>query len=262
MTERVATLDEPRVRGGAPLIAVVSAKGGVGRSFVAANIANLMTPKGRVALCDLDLQFGDVSFWGVEREPERTIDHLGAVVAAGELQIADIQTIAVTRFGGVTLLPGARSPLDGAVWASERGTRALRLVAGLRRWYDRVVVDGLPGLLEPVVGIARGATLVIVVTTAEIGSLRATKRYLALLDRYAPTPRLIVVNRSDQGVPAALVQEALGANERIATLREDRTFARRLVVEGLAATQQPGRRITRGFAKLAELIETAVEQKV
>jgi pilus assembly protein CpaE len=262
---RVAgTAEPPRRREAtpvAPVIAVVSAKGGVGRSFVAVNIASVLVKTGKVVLCDLDLQFSDVSHWGVETEPERTIDQLGAVVVAGEVQLADVQTIAASRFGGVTLLPGARSPLDGAAWASERGVRSLRLVGALRRWFDWVVVDDLPGLLEPVVGIARGASLLLVVTTAEVGSVRATKRYLELLDRYAPTPRFIVVNRSNAGLSGTLVRAALGASERMVFVKEDRTFARRLVVEGLAASEQRGRGVSRTFAKVAAQIQASLKAR-
>jgi pilus assembly protein CpaE len=240
-----------------PVIAVISAKGGVGRSFVAANLASMLAKERRVALCDLDLQFSELSHWGTDRAPERTIDQLAAVVAAGEIQRADVETIAATRFGNVTLLPGARSPLDGAAWASERGSRALRLAGALRAWYEYVVIDDLPGFLEPVVGIARGASLLLVVTTAEVGAVRATKRYLELLDRYAPTPRVVVVNRANKGLSAKLVREALGAGERTVNIKEDRTFARRLVVEGLAASQQRGRGVTRSFGRLADLVVTA-----
>jgi pilus assembly protein CpaE len=244
----------------APMMAVVSAKGGVGRSTVAVNLASVLAQKKRIALCDLDLQFSDASTWGAE-QPERTIDHLAAVVGAGEVQLADIQAIAQQRFGAVSLLPGVASPIEGAAWAGERGVRALRLVGALRRWFDGVVVDNLPGLLEPVVGISRNAQLLIVVTTCEVGALRATKRYLGLLDRYAPVPRLIVANRSNRGQSAKLVRAALGANERVIFLKEDRTFARRLVVEGLAASEQRGRGVSRTFGKLAAQVTAAIESR-
>jgi MinD-like ATPase involved in chromosome partitioning or flagellar assembly len=217
----------------------------------------MLAKERRVALCDLDLQFSELSHWGTDKAPERTIDQLAAVVAAGEIQRADVETIAATRFGNVTLLPGARSPLEGAIWASERGSRALRLAGALRAWYEYVVIDDLPGFLEPVVGIARGATLLLVVTTAEVGAVRATKRYLELLDRYAPTPRVVVVNRANKGLSAKLVREALGAGERTVNIKEDRTFARRLVVEGLAASEQRGRGVTRSFGRLADLVVMA-----
>ena len=242
----------------APMIAIVSAKGGVGRSTVAVNLASVLAQKKRVALCDLDLQFSDASTWGADAS-DRTIDHLAAVIGAGEVQLADIQAIAQQRFGAVTLLPGVTSPVEGAAWAAERGVRALRLVTALRRWFEDVVVDNLPGLLEPVVSISRTAQLLIVVTTCEVGALRATKRYLTLLDRYAPAPRLIVANRSNRGQPAALVRAALGAGERIVFLKEDRTFARRLVVEGLAASGQRGRGVSRTFGKLAAQVIAALE---
>ena len=103
------------------------------------------------------------------------------------------------------------------------------------------------------VGTARSAQLVIVVTTAEVGSLRATKHYLALLDRFAPQPRLVVVNRADRGEPRKLVASAL-AGERITWVKEDRTLARRLVLDGEAAAQQRGRGVARTFRSFATLV--------
>lgn len=238
------------------LVAVVSAKGGVGRSFVAANVASLLADRETVALCDLDLQFGDLSSWGPGRS-ERTVDRIAAVVAAGELQRADVEAVAERRFGKVTLLPGPRSPIDGAIWASERGARAIALGTALRRWYDWVVVDDLPGLLEPVVGIARRAQLLLVVTTCEIGALRATKHYLELLDRFVPTPRIVVADRSNKGVGPEMARSAVGERERIAFIKEDATLARRLVVEGLAAAQQRERGVSRAFAKLVDQVRAA-----
>jgi pilus assembly protein CpaE len=238
------------------LIAVLSAKGGVGRSFIAANLAACLAERTPTALVDLDLQFGDISSWGEDGTVDRTsIDQLAAVVATGEVQLEDVRAVARARFGKVVLLPGTRSPLEGSTWASERGARAQRLVQSLRKWYAVVVVDGLPGVLEPVIRIARMSTLAVVVSGCDAGSLRATQRYLELLDRFAPVPRLVIANRVDRGEPRPLVAKAIGVGERTVYLKEDRTFARRLVVEGLAAPQQRGRPLARGFLALAELVE-------
>jgi len=236
------------------LVTVVSAKGGVGRSFVAANLAAWLAERDGAVLVDLDLQFGDLSHWGVQDgADERSIDQLAAVVTSGEIQLDDVHAVGRTAFGKATLLPGTRSPIDGAAWANERGIRSLRLVHALRRWFPWTVVDGLAGLIEPVVGTARGSDPVVVVTGADVGALRATQRYLALLDRFAPQPRLVVVNRADRGEPKALVEKAL-QGERVAWVKEDRAFARKLVLEGLAATQQRDRGVSKALRKVADLV--------
>ncbi len=235
-------------------VTVVSAKGGVGRSFIAANLAAYLADREPTVLLDLDLQFGDVSHWGApDGTGDRSIDQLVAVVTSGEIQLEDVREVGRTAFGKVTLLPGTRSPIDGAAWANERGLRSLRLVHALRRWFPWTIVDGLAGLIEPVVGTARASHLIVVVTGPDIGAVRATQRYLALLDRFAPQPRIVVVDRADRGERRDLIESAL-AGERIAWVKEDRTFARRLVLEGLAATQQRDRRVSRGLREVADLV--------
>ena len=240
-------------------IVIASAKGGVGRSFIAAGIASWLAETSNVTLCDLDLQFGDIATWGREDPPTRSIEQLAAVVAAGEITLDDVRAVSEQRFGKVSLLAGPRTPVEGTSWAADRGARSVRLVGALRRWFDWIVVDGLAGVLEPVVRLARGAQLVVVVTGCDIGQLRATQRYLQLLDRYAPSPRIVVANRAGRG-DRKLAAQAL-PRERLLFVGEDKTFARRLVVEGLAAPQQRGRGVSRALAKVADAVAHAAPEQ-
>lgn len=269
--EGEAPQEEP---GAGAVISVVSAKGGVGRSLIAATLASWLAERGTTALCDLDFQFGDLSTWGGETQPARTIEELAAVVSANELRLEDVQAIAQSRFGQVAVLAAPRSPVQAAEWSVCFSTRcplsadyrpadgspfpAAQLVDAVRRWYQWVVIDHMPGLFDPVVAVTSGADAAVVVTSCEVGALRATQRYLAILDRVAPVPRVVVANRANRGVGRELVRQAVGADEEVVFLDEDATYARALVVDGQGAPQQRGRGPARVLGELAQRLEQAI----
>ena len=231
------------------LVAVTSAKGAVGRSFVAANLASLLASTQPTILCDLDVQFADVSWWGSKQAPERTMDHLFALVRTGELRPEDLQSVIQPRFGGVAVLPGPRTPTDGLQWVREEGL-VVRLLGTLARWYPWIIADLPAGLTAPGPDVLRIADQILVVTSAEIGALRATRRYLGHLDETAPSPRLVIVDRADRGEPMRLVREALGERESISYVRDDSGLARSLVLDGQAPSK---RRISRAAKTLGEI---------
>lgn len=234
----------------AGVVVVASAKGGVGRSYVAANLASLLSERGPAAILDLDLQFGDLSSWG-GAPAARTIDHLLAVARAGELDGDDVREIADARFGRFALLPGSRSPIEAASWFGDGGRAVTRLADAARRTYPWLVIDSMPGLIDTVVAVLRQASAVVVVTTCEIGTLRATKRYLELLDRVAPVRRVVVANRADRGQARDLVRAALGDRERVVLVREDAGLARQLVLEAHPLNGAWPSRSRRAFAEVA-----------
>lgn len=247
------------------VIRVVSAKGGVGRSLVAANVSAVLARRYPTVLCELDMVFGDLATWGPDSRPKRTMEHLTSVLAARELTPDHIRDVAVTRFGAVTLLPAPR-PLDqDGTWPmplpgnDTRSGDYTQLLAALRRWYRRIVVDHAAGELpdqEP-----QTVTLV-VVTTCEIGALRATQRFLDLAkNRGWSDGVLVVANRASSREARELASSAL-PRARITYLEEDREFARVLVIKGLAVTDQPKGKLSRSLTGLATTIdETALRQE-
>ena len=243
------------------LIVVASAKGGVGRSYVAANLASTLATRGATAILDLDLQFGDLSSWG-GAPPVRTIDHLVAVARAGEVKPDDVRAIADDRFGRFALLAASRSPIEAASWFGDGGRAVARLTEAARRTYPWVVVDGMPGLIDTVVAVLRQADVILAVTTCEVGALRATKRYLELLDRVAPARRIVVANRAGRGEARDLVRPALGDRERVLFLAEDNALARQLVLEAHPLNGVWPSRSVSAFRRLATAVTESAAPSV
>ncbi len=90
------------------VITVFGAKGGVGKSTIASNLSVVLAKKGkRVALIDLDLQFGDINLF-FDIDPKDTIAEL-----VQEKQAVDIETIKsymVLHSSTVNILCAPKSP--------------------------------------------------------------------------------------------------------------------------------------------------------
>jgi pilus assembly protein CpaE len=98
----------------AKLIVVLGPKGGTGKTLTASNLAVCLQQAGqRVALVDLDLQFGDIAL-SMGLSPERTIHDL--VLSAGTLDAEKLDDFLTEHPSGVkTLLAPSRPDYASAV---------------------------------------------------------------------------------------------------------------------------------------------------
>ena len=131
-----AAAPEP-VRNG-ELLALVSCKGGSGATFVAANLAHLLAAGGRrrVALIDMNLQFGDAAlFLGTQTPPSHVAD-----VARNIARLdADLLQSAMAEAGpGLWVLA---APEDPAHAADVTPAQVQAILRQARESFDFVVVD-------------------------------------------------------------------------------------------------------------------------
>ncbi len=120
------------------LLALVSCKGGSGATFVAANLAHLLAAGGRrrVALIDMNLQFGDAAlFLGSQTPPSHVAD-----VARNIARLdADLLQSAMTEAGpGLWVLA---APEDPAHAADVTPAQVQAILRQAREDFDFVVVD-------------------------------------------------------------------------------------------------------------------------
>jgi pilus assembly protein CpaE len=171
-----ARSDQPDAREGRTVL-VFSGKGGVGTSVVATNLATALALSGaRVALIDLNLQYGDVGvLLRLEAHPV-TIDALaqnGADVDPGALDDA----LATTPEGVRVLLAPASPESSDLVTASA----VEAILKQLLRTFDYVVVDSPPHLEERIVSVMEVADQILLVSSFGITSVKDTKVTLKLL---------------------------------------------------------------------------------
>lgn len=192
-------------------IAVVSPKGGVGKTTIAVNIAMGLTQElpGCVVLVDLDLQFGDVaSTLGLE--PSYFLEN---AVAKGAARDTIVLTTTLTRHpSGLLVLAGPQSP---ATADRVSPTQAGHLLRQLATEFLYVIVDTSPGLLEHTLAVLEEATDVVAVTSMDVSSVRGMRKELDVLTELGllPESRQVVVNLGDRtsGLTIADIETAIGA---------------------------------------------------
>jgi pilus assembly protein CpaE len=180
------------------LIAVFSGKGGVGRTTLATNLAVAMAIEGkqkqRIALVDLDLCLGDVAIM-LDVAPERTIgdlvpllDKLDSELLRGFLQV---------HSSGVKVLCAPTRVEEAEAVTPERLRRILDVLA---RTFDYVILDLPRSFDDRVVTTLDMASLVLLVTTYEVPSLKSTKMCLDLMRswRYSEEKLKLVINYANR----------------------------------------------------------------
>jgi pilus assembly protein CpaE len=177
------------------VIVLFSGKGGVGKTLLATNLAVALATetKARVALVDLDLQFGDVGVM-LNLDHSRSITD---VVDAGDTLDHDVlNDILGTGPGGIRVLLAPISPELADLITTEH---IRTVMTELRKTYDYVVVDTSCHLAEFNLEVIEMAQRLIVITALTIPAIKDAKLSLKMLEslNVDPSNILLVVNRID-----------------------------------------------------------------
>jgi pilus assembly protein CpaE len=188
-------------------IAILGAKGGVGTTTVAANLAAALTQDSErsVLLLDLNLFLGDVGLHvGIEAQPTVMQWMLGSEETNNK---DDIPTHPL----GFRVLGLASDLSDAEAVPAED---VLRLLDRMRSYFDVIVVDAGTDLNEVSLTTCRYADHRLLVTTEQRPSLIGAKRRLDVLRKLGIPGEVAlgVINRAhaDSGVSPAVVKQAIG----------------------------------------------------
>lgn len=184
------------------VIAVVSAKGGVGKSLIASNLAAAFAGLHRLpaALIDLAPGLGHADLL-LDLRPERSLADLLPVL--GELTPRHLDLATTEHPTGLRLL-AAQPSLDGDGLLAPDSLPAL--LAAFRSQFVLTVLDCPAGLDELTRAAVLASDLALAVLTLDAPTLRGTGRLLASF----PTGRPIglVVNQFAAGAPVSLAEVA------------------------------------------------------
>lgn len=192
-------------------LTVTSATGGCGKTFFATNTAyELATHSGqRVALVDLDLQFGEVST-ALRLRPDHTIsDLLARRDEVGEDEAAaEIRRFATHHSSGIEVLAAPEDPTEADAITSPD---VAWVIQAARRAYSYVVIDTPPALTEEVLAAFDLSDGLVVMATLDLPSVKNLGVFLATLDRLkVPAEGIsLLLNKAetDVGLSPAEVQK-------------------------------------------------------
>ncbi len=239
--------NEPKV---AKRIVVFSTKGGTGKTFVATNLAAGLAASGRrVALVDLDLQFGDAAV-ALGLVPQRTLFDL--VQGYSEFDAALLEDFMVKHASGLNVLPAPLYPDEAERITTEDVEKILQVVQSN---YEYVVVDTPPFFEERVLVALDWADHVLLIASLDIPSVKNLKtvfRTMGLMD-YPEEKILILMNRAGSKVGLELgdVEKHLGRTVKVG-ISSSIEVPRALNSGEVLMLAKPGNKVSQELAKLVQ----------
>ena len=194
---------------GGRIITIVSPKGGVGRTSVAANLAVALklTTQKKVALMDASLYFGDLGVL-LNLLSNKTICDLAEHM--DDLDADLLNDIMITHSSGVKVLLAPPQPEMAELVTAEHIRRILLQMAAS---FDYVIVDTWPSFAEAVLTTMDLADDILLVMTLEMTAIRDVRLYLDVVDKLNyPTEKVkLILNRAGSvgGIKVEAVEETL-----------------------------------------------------
>ncbi|MGC0329794.1 pilus assembly protein CpaE [Streptomyces sp. SAI-170] len=194
---------------GGTVVTVSGAKGGVGTTLVALQLALASQASGRsTALVDMDLQAGDIASF-VDVQFRRSVVDLAAITDISPRVLAD----AVFRHDtGLALL---LAPAEGERGEEVTDRAARQIVSALRSRYETVVIDCGAQTTGASAAAVEMADTALLVTTPDVVAVRGAKRVVRMWDRLQirkAEETTVVVNRTSRSaeIQPPLIQKITG----------------------------------------------------
>jgi pilus assembly protein CpaE len=236
------------------MVLICSAKGGVGKTTLAVNLAIALNKKKlQIALLDGDFQFGDVNV---------AMD-LGSSFSISDVaeSIANLDSFSLNSFlskhsSGVRVLPAPESPELADLLTPEIINQVCDVIL---ESYDYLIVDTGVGLHDQTLTLMEKADEILLVTTLELISIKNTKRLQQILKTLELQDKVkVVLNRStmESVIEAGQVPQILDLDQLYSIPNNFQVASKSLNLGIPFVINQPSSDIAKAVFKVAERLDT------
>ena len=243
------------------IIVVFGAKGGIGKTTLAVNLATAIAieTKARVALIDLDVQMGDVALM-LDVVAEHSL--ADATSMGDRLEANYLESLVVPDTSGVYVLASPANPEHSA---DINGQQVGNVLDVLVRTFDFIVVDTAPTFNDLNVAAMERATITLLVTAPEISSLKRTKLSLGILRdsfHYSDDRIKLVVNAPSpvRSLTDPEIQTSLGIPV-FWSIPNDRAIGEAVRQARSVIRAQPSSRVSKSVLHLARVLAGVKETR-
>jgi pilus assembly protein CpaE len=238
------------------VVTVFGAKGGIGKTTIATNLATAIVQKTgqSVALSDLDTRFGDVAIL-MDISADRSIADLA--LPDEQIDREAVQACLFTHGTGVGILP---APIRPSEWHNVHPGHIEKIVAILATTQDYVILD-TPGTFNDIVARSlEMSTIVLLIATLDLASLKDTILALEMLRSWSfPAEKVkVVINHTSpaHGDTRIDVRKILG-KEVFWNIPYDRGIAQATQLGTPIVASKPKSKASEAFIELAYALSGA-----
>lgn len=239
------------------LIAVCSAKGGIGRTILTVNLAGALVKKNiSVAVFDGDFQFGDV---GLAMDLKSAFTIKEVVEGISTLDEHSLAGYLSRHESGVKVLAAPERPEYADLVTKEAVDKIIDLML---LTYDYVVVDTGVGLSDHTVHIAEKADQIMVMANLEMTALKNTKLMLETFEILELRSKVtLVVNRANMEsvIQAEDAARILGYEDPVYIPNDFQTCSQSLNIGIPFVVNQGKTDVAKAIFKMAERISSRRE---
>lgn len=191
----------------ARIITVCSTKGGVGKTTISVNLAMAFNKKNlKVAVIDLDLQFGDVSLL-FDKQPEQTIyDWVKQSYENGDKSIEKFLT---KHHTGIDIMAAPSLPEFSELI---NGEHVEYLCEIMKQHYDIIVIDTPPAFVETSLVALENSDIILLIASLDLPALKNGKLAVDTLNLLGLKEHIqVILNRDseEEGINKAMVEDVL-----------------------------------------------------